>query len=407
MRFLTRTSVLERMCGGLCDAVLERSDSASMLESLERSNRFMVPLDRTRTWYRYHHLFRDLLRSELAHREPQIADELNRRAMEWGRANGLPETALHYGHEAGETDAVTRLIEQLMFPTYFGGGIATIERWLDWYDEELRGHYPTIAVLGAWMNILTGRAAEGARWERAAQRSSATPELPDGSASIEAWTATLRAYTCPGGIEQMLADCGLALEQLGPEGWWRPVAQIGLGAAHVLLGDPERARPALEPSAAEISAAAGAPDEGSVAFAELALLDMDAGAWEVAEANVGRGVALIEEVQLEDYLACGLAMATAARVAVHRGDGLRASTSPRSIACARSSTLGSRGSRSRPAWSSRASISPSARPASREQCSARPRPSSVPAHGWARLSRSRPSCANALPPRRARAANGP
>ena len=70
VRFLTRTSVLDRMCGGLCDAVLGRHDSARVLVTLERKNRFVVPLDRSRTWYRYHHLFRDLLRSELGFREP-------------------------------------------------------------------------------------------------------------------------------------------------------------------------------------------------------------------------------------------------------------------------------------------------------------------------------------------------
>ena len=117
-------------------------------------------------------------------------------------------------------------------------------------------------MLGAWINLLAGRGAEGARWERAAQRSTATPEPPDGSASIEPWIATLRAYTCPDGIEQMLADCELALEQLGPEGWWRPVAQIGLGVAHALSGDAERARPALV-LAAELTAAVGAPDEAA------------------------------------------------------------------------------------------------------------------------------------------------
>jgi LuxR family maltose regulon positive regulatory protein len=199
VRFLTRTSVLDRMCGGLCDAVLERHDSANVLESLERSNRFLVPLDRSRTWYRYHHLFRDLLRSELALREPELAPELNRRAMAWCQGNGLPETALHYGHEAGETDTVTRLVEQLALPTYYGGGVATVESWLDWYDDDTLGEHPTIAVLGAWAYVLTGRAADGADWERAARRSTATPELPDGSASIEPWIATLRAYTCPTG----------------------------------------------------------------------------------------------------------------------------------------------------------------------------------------------------------------
>ncbi len=287
MRFLTRTSVLDRMCGGLCDAVLERHDSAIVLESLERSNRFLVPLDRSRTWYRYHHLFRDLLRSELQHREPEIAPELNSRATAWCQTNRLAEAALQYAHEAGETDAAARLIEQLALPTYFGGGLATLETWLHWYDD-LLDRYPTIAVLGAWVYVLTGRPVEGARWERAAQQSTATPELPDGSASIEPWIATLRAYTCRGGIEQMVADS-------------------------------ERARPALE-LAAELTAAAGAPDEGSVAFAELALLAMEAGAWEQAAGHARRGVALVDEAQLHDYLACGLAMAAAARVAVHEGD---------------------------------------------------------------------------------------
>jgi LuxR family maltose regulon positive regulatory protein len=319
VRFLTRTSVLDRMCGGLCDAVLERNDSASVLESLERFNRFLVPLDRTRTWYRYHHLFRDLLRSELQHREPEIAPELNRRAMDWCHAKALREPALQYAHEAGDIDAATRLIEQLALPTYFGGGVATVETWLHWYDDELRERYPTIAVLGAWVYFLTGRPAEGARWERVAQGSTATPDVPDGSASIEPWIATLRAYTCPGGIERMLADSELALAQLGPEGWWQPAAQLAVGAAHALLGDPERAHPALV-LATELTAAAGAPDEGSIAFAELALLTMEAGAWEEAAAYAERGVALVDEARLEDYLACGLAMAAAARVAVHQGD---------------------------------------------------------------------------------------
>lgn len=95
-------------------------------------------------------------------------------------------------------------------------------------------------MLGAWVYVLTGRPAEGARWERAAQQSTATPELPDGSASI----VTLRAYTCPDGIERMLADSELALAQLGPEGWWQPAAQLAVGAAHALLGDPSAPAPA-------------------------------------------------------------------------------------------------------------------------------------------------------------------
>ena len=111
VRFLTRSSVLDRMCGGLCDAVLGRQDSATVLESLERSNRFVVPLDRRRTWYRYHHLFRDLLRSELERREPGIAPELQRRAMAWCEANGAARAGAALcarGRGHGRHDAALR-----------------------------------------------------------------------------------------------------------------------------------------------------------------------------------------------------------------------------------------------------------------------------------------------------------
>ena len=108
-RFLKHTSVLERMCGGLCDSVVQASGSADVLERLERANRFVVPLDRRGEWYRYHHLFAELLRTELERAEPEVATELNRRAMAWCIAHDLPEAAVVYGHAAGETDAVATL----------------------------------------------------------------------------------------------------------------------------------------------------------------------------------------------------------------------------------------------------------------------------------------------------------
>ena len=91
------------MCGGLCDAVLQTTRSASTLESLERSNGFVVPLDRRGEWYRYHHLFGQLLRNELERSDPEAVAVLNRRAMAWCMANDLAEAAVRYGHAAGET----------------------------------------------------------------------------------------------------------------------------------------------------------------------------------------------------------------------------------------------------------------------------------------------------------------
>jgi LuxR family transcriptional regulator, maltose regulon positive regulatory protein len=318
VRFLTRTSILDRMCGGLCDAVVERHDSARVLVALEHRNRFVVPLERSRTWYRYHHLFRDLLRSELGLREPEIAAELNRRAMAWCEMNAMPEPALQYAHEAGETDAVTRLIEQLLLSAWYSGRVATVESWLAWYDDALLRRYPTIAVLGAWVYFLTGRPAEGARCERAAQMSTTAPVLPDGSASIEPWIAALRTSTCPDGPERMLADAKLTFE-LSPDGWFRPAAQLAAGVAHVLLGDPERGREALT-LAAERAASAGASEDRTAALAELAFLAMEAGAWEEAGIHAARAVAIVEKAGLDDYIVSGLALAATARIAIHHGD---------------------------------------------------------------------------------------
>ena len=96
IRFLTRTAVLERMSGPLCDAVLESGGSAATLESLEHSNLFLVPLDQHRQWYRYHHLFQELLRSELERAEPDLVPRLLARAADWCEANGQPEDGHRY-----------------------------------------------------------------------------------------------------------------------------------------------------------------------------------------------------------------------------------------------------------------------------------------------------------------------
>ena len=98
--FLTRTAVLERMCGPLCDAVLDTSGSAAVLESLERSNLLVIPLDRRREWYRYHHLFGELLLAELKRREPGLVGQLHARAAVWCEANGLPEVAIDHAQAA-------------------------------------------------------------------------------------------------------------------------------------------------------------------------------------------------------------------------------------------------------------------------------------------------------------------
>ena len=214
--FLKYTSVLERMCGGLCDSVLQTTRSADTLDTLERRNCFVVPLDRRGEWYRYHHLFGHLLRNELRRTEPDLVSDLNSRAMAWCIANDQTEAAIVYGHAADETDTVAGLIDALALPLYYDGRMETVEEWLGWFSDEELTRYPALAVYGAWFRVLTGRPAEAERWLTLADGATSAIPLSDGSATIEPWVATLRGCMMADGVEQALADVNRALEQFPP-----------------------------------------------------------------------------------------------------------------------------------------------------------------------------------------------
>ena len=151
--FLTRTAVLERMYGPLCEAVLEQPGSAATLAELTRSNLLLVPLDRRGQWYRYHHLFRDMLLAQLERHEPGLMPVLRRRAARWCLQNDLTTAALEYSMAAGDVEAVAGLAERLWLPAYWLGPRTTIQRWLRWLEER-------------------GAGSRGTRWSRCGPRCS-------------------------------------------------------------------------------------------------------------------------------------------------------------------------------------------------------------------------------------------
>ncbi|ADB49040.1 ATP-dependent transcriptional regulator, MalT- like, LuxR family [Conexibacter woesei DSM 14684] len=318
-RFLQRSAVLERMCGSLCDSVLETARSARMLEGLEGTNCFVVPLDRRGEWYRYHHLFGELLRDELERSEPPaVVRTLNGRAMAWCIAHGEQEAAVRYGQAAGETDAVAVLVDALGLPLYYDGRMETLEEWIGWFGEEELTRYPALAVYGAWLRMLTGRHAEAERWLAMAERATSTIPLSDGSASIEPWVANLRACMMRDGVEQALVDGDLALQRLPPESAWRPAALVVRGAVHALSGAEGRATDDFS-AAVKTGLAFGSADVVFVAEAELALLALKRGAWTEAGERARAAVALVEDTGLGDYSTSAIAHVVAARVALHEG----------------------------------------------------------------------------------------
>jgi LuxR family maltose regulon positive regulatory protein len=315
-QFVKYTSVLDRLSGGLCDAVLETRGSARMLETLEHTNGFVVPLDRQGEWYRYHHLFGQLLRDELERSEPHLVPALNSRAMDWCLANDLTEAAVVYGHAAGERDTVAGLVDALALPLYYDGRMETVEEWLSWFGDDDLERYPALAVIGAWVRVLTGRPADAERWLSLAERGTSTIPLSDGSATIAPWVATLRAEMMSDGVEHALADAGLALDQLPSGSHWIPDALLGRGNALALLGEIQRATDDFE-AAVESGTALGAVDVVYVAQAQLALLAAKKGAWDDARTRARAAQTLVDETGLGDYSTSALAHVASARVAIH------------------------------------------------------------------------------------------
>ena len=156
--FLTRTAVLERMCGPLCDAILDVTGSGQVLEQMESRNLLVVPLDRRREWYRYHHLFRELLQAELRRREPDLVHDLHFRAAAWYEANGMPEAAIDHAQAAGDNDRVARLVLDVAQPVWAGGRAETVLRWMEWLNDATSAeHYAAIAVHGSLIFALLGQ----------------------------------------------------------------------------------------------------------------------------------------------------------------------------------------------------------------------------------------------------------
>jgi LuxR family maltose regulon positive regulatory protein len=166
--FLLETSVLERLCGPLCDAVTGRGGSQRLLEAVERANLFLTPLDEVRGWWRYHSLFADLLRVRVAQERPDRLPELHRAAAGWHELRGLADDAVRHALTAGDAAWAARLVEQHIGATLAWGEGATVTRWLAGLPGEQLRARPRLCALRAFQAILAGQPAEVQRWLDAA-----------------------------------------------------------------------------------------------------------------------------------------------------------------------------------------------------------------------------------------------
>jgi LuxR family maltose regulon positive regulatory protein len=261
--FLLESSVLERLSGPLCDAVTGRTDSQQLLERVERANLFLVPLDEVRGWWRYHHLFADLLRARLAREQPERVVELHRAGAAWCQEHGLVDDAIRHALAAGDPAWAGRLLERHLDQTLRRGERVTLRRHLEALPAEVVRSRPGLVLALAMLEVHRGRLDAAERLLRHTDRAvdrqpdPEHPKLPTGGgmvAQVPAAIALVRAELAAarGDPEQTArfarsAVAHLSEAEVGPRLW----ARYLLALADWLAGRVEQAEPAFTEVLAE------------------------------------------------------------------------------------------------------------------------------------------------------------
>jgi LuxR family maltose regulon positive regulatory protein len=262
--FLLRTSILDRLTAPLCEALSEvgeeihtpnlqtpTSNIQTLLDHLESSNLFLIPLDDERRWYRYHHLFSDLLRSRLEQGQPELVPLLHRRASEWYESVQLVEEAVSHALVGEDTERAAALIERSAMQMITHSKLTTLARWIEALPKETVQARPWLSVYGAWTRYWTGRRqhvdsslqnAEQAlqSMPKAGGKATATLAITETERQhIEGHIAAIRAFQAlPNEEISLVVEMAEKALDLLPEGeYMRIMAALILGAAYWGLGD--------------------------------------------------------------------------------------------------------------------------------------------------------------------------
>jgi LuxR family transcriptional regulator, maltose regulon positive regulatory protein len=335
-RFLLRTSILERLCAGLCDAVVGVGvgvgigvgvgDSAGLLDALERANLFVVPLDARRIWYRYHHLFRDLLAHELQRSEPGAVTELHARACAWHVEKGLIPEAIRHATAAGEYAQAAELIAANWLTYVNQGELETVEAWTAALPADMADADPRLCIARAWMLLVLGRPAEVEPAVCAAEAGELPGPMRDGSRSVASSAAMVRTSA-----RLLLGDVGAAAEtaalaeRLEPDrdAPWRPIVTNAIGMTAYWSGQTERARDAFTETVAAADAV-GNHTAGIYALGYLAVLATEHADYATAERLSERALTLATRQELGEHWVTVMVHYAVGQSARRSGDYVRA-----------------------------------------------------------------------------------
>lgn len=358
-RFLLQTSILQTLSPAACDAVCQRTDSARMLATAERSNLFLTPVDDRRSAFRFHRLFAGFLRAQLRREEPAVEPILQRRAAAWYREAGRPVPAIDHALAGGDLDFALPLLAEHALPLLGEGRFGLLLRWLDGVPAVRLAGFPLLQIVHAWAVALTrGPDAAMRQLDGLEQRVRLDGDAAAHALALRILLLSLRddieeaTRVARGAADRLATSCGfpygLAMHSLaqltaiaGTDAEARRIitetsAVLGERAgrfnqafAETVEADIELSRGQLRQATARLRLAAGLatpgdyPTNGNAkAGISLAVALYEAGEREAAERLLNVHVPLIQELRLPDSLIAGHAVL--ARIAAGRGDRERA-----------------------------------------------------------------------------------
>ena len=296
---LLRTSILERVNGPLGDAVADTTGSARTLETLARSNLFVVPLDDRRDWYRYHHLFRACLNAELRLESADLIPELHRRASRWFQGTGEVTQAINHAIAGQDFPAASELLAAHWNEVVSMGGLRTVEMWLMALPEHVVLEDARLCLARAWTSFASGALEEVLPCLENAEAAPVPGPLLDGTTSVASGAATLRAsyWLRMGDFGKTVSYAreALALER-GP---WRAISANCLGTAFYWLDQTAQARQQLE-ATIEVGREL-VPLVALFAVGLLALMDCERQDWNAVSRRLRAAHQMIEGDGLGEY----------------------------------------------------------------------------------------------------------
>jgi LuxR family maltose regulon positive regulatory protein len=318
MTFMMRSVVLEQVSPAAAEAVTQLPDAAQRLRRVAQRSLLVQELSADEPTYRYHNLLRDFLTQELETREPGATAQLHRRAAAWLQAAGDTDQAIEHALLARDFDMAARYVTVAGYATHQRGRTATLERWLRLFDAGTFERHPPLAVIAAWVYLLTGRGDEADAMADIAERYDHHGPPGDGSASFASQRAMLRSVTTRSGPRDALANARIAVALERPGSPWRATALMAIGSVYEMLDDTDAAELAYIESVG-----AGAQSSSATVMTSLAKraqLRMNSGDWHAAEEFIERAEELRELWRFDGFVSVLFVHAISARISIQRGE---------------------------------------------------------------------------------------